>query len=150
MCKRRGERGGKRSDSLDGIMNMEVSAKYKTPVSTAMRIKRPKALLKNLHMCTKTIEQSIDMLVESTTLQSPERRRSLQQKECAKNGWGKQKGGRTRHTAAVDEKEDKDNSSENEILRVNTKEGRRTKRKRTQVKAFSPRFKGKHLDCTAL
>ena len=87
VCTRRGDRGGKqkkRDDSIDDLtltIGDDLLKAKTTPGSTVMQIKRPKALMKSLHMCTKTMEQSIDMIVESAILQSPERRRSLLCKE---------------------------------------------------------------------
>ena len=132
-------------------LTLTVSEALKTPASTIMHIKHSKALMKNLHMCTRTMEQSIDMLVESTMLQSPERRRSLLYKESSVNAQSKgnkEKGTKRKLLINVVEKENDNKRGRNGIVEDETKE-EKPKRKRTQVKTFSPRFTGKHLDCTA-
>ena len=103
-------------------------------------------------MCTKTMEQSIDMIVESAILQSPERRRSLLCKESEEKAQlmrgAREKISKRKLNIGSQEKENENARGENTNIQNVTEEGI-GKRRRKQVKAFSPRFKGKHLDCTA-
>ena len=100
-------------------------------------------------MCIR--DRSIDMLVESTLLHSPERRRSLLCKESSEKTQSKgvnEKGSKRKLLVKAEGKENDSTGGRNGNIEDYMNEDR-PKRKRIQVKAFSPRFTGKHLDCTA-